>query len=328
MSISPLILDEPFGSLDAQSRTLLQEELLRIWGDQRKLVIHVTHDIEESLLLGDRVLVMTGRPGSIREDMQVPIRRPRTMESRNQSDFVELKRHIWELAGARGLISSLFFPVPSAIFKKFIEMAYSGRLADHLEVTVLRLLVGMFFGGGIGLLLGLMMGWSNRLRSALDPLVALLHPIPKIAVFPLIMVILGIGEVSKVVLISLAAFFPMVINAMACVRQIHPVYFKVARNYGAKPGQVFQKVVLPGSIPSVLAGVRIATNTALVLTIAVELLASDRGLGAMIWMAWETLRMSELYVGILVAALLGIGFNVLFWICMNRLVPWNPANNA
>jgi NitT/TauT family transport system permease protein len=142
------------------------------------------------------------------------------------------------------------------------------------------------------------------------------------------MVILGIGEVSKVVLISLAAFFPMVINAMAGVRQIHPVYFKVARNYGAKPGQVFQKVVLPGSIPSVLAGVRIATNTALVLTIAVELLASDRGLGAMIWMAWETLRMSELYVGILVAALLGIGFNVLFWICMNRLVPWNPANNA
>jgi len=115
---------------------------------------------------------------------------------------------------------------------------------------------------------------------------------------------------------------------MAGVRQIHPVYFKVARNYGAKPGQVFQKVVLPGSIPSVLAGVRIATNTALVLTIAVELLASDRGLGAMIWMAWETLRMSELYVGILVAALLGIGFNVLFWICMNRLVPWNPANNA
>jgi len=92
-----LLLDEPFGSLDAQSRTLLQEELLRIWGDQRKLVIHVTHDIEESLLLGDRVLVMTGRPGSIREDMQVPIRRPRTMESRNQSDFVELKRHIWEL---------------------------------------------------------------------------------------------------------------------------------------------------------------------------------------------------------------------------------------
>jgi len=92
-----LLLDEPFGSLDAQSRTLLQEELLRIWGDQKKLVIHVTHDIEESLLLGDRVLVMTGRPGSIRKDMQVPIQRPRTMESRNQSDFLELKRHIWEL---------------------------------------------------------------------------------------------------------------------------------------------------------------------------------------------------------------------------------------
>ncbi len=234
----------------------------------------------------------------------------------------------WELAGARGLISSLFFPVPSAIFKKFIEMAYSGRLTDQLGVTVIRLLVGMFFGGGIGLILGLVMGWSNRLRSALDPLVALLHPIPKIAVFPLIMVIFGIGEVSKVFLISLAAFFPLVINAMAGVRQIHPVYFKVARNYGARPAQVFRRVVLPGSIPSVLAGVRIATNTALVLTIAVELLSSDKGLGAMIWMAWETLRIKELYVGILVAALLGIGFNMLFWISMNRMVPWDRTNDA
>jgi ABC-type nitrate/sulfonate/bicarbonate transport system permease component len=233
----------------------------------------------------------------------------------------------WELAGVSGHISSLFFPVPSVIFKKFIEMAYRGGLVNQLKITLLRLLVGMFLGGGVGLILGFMLGWSNRFRSALDPLVALLHPVPKIAVFPLIMVVFGIGEVSKIVVISLAAFFPIVINAMAGVQQIHPVYFKVAKNYGANSAQVFRKVVVPGSIPSVLAGTRIATNTALVLTITVELLASDRGLGAIIWMAWETLRVEELYVGILAAALLGIGFNVLFSVCMRRLAPWGQGND-
>lgn len=90
-----LLLDEPFGSLDAQTSLLMQEELLRLWGERRKLVVHVTHDIEEAVLLGDRVLVMSGRPGTIREQIAVPLPRPRRLEDMSDTEVMELKNRIW-----------------------------------------------------------------------------------------------------------------------------------------------------------------------------------------------------------------------------------------
>lgn len=92
-----LLMDEPFGSLDAQTTLVLQEELLRIWEDYQKLVIYVTHDIEEAVLLGDRVLVMTGRPGRIREEIPIPLGRPRDMLSVERPDVMEIKWHIWKI---------------------------------------------------------------------------------------------------------------------------------------------------------------------------------------------------------------------------------------
>jgi NitT/TauT family transport system ATP-binding protein len=92
-----LLMDEPFSSLDAQTRLVLQEELLRIWRDHKKLVVYVTHDIEEAVLLGDRVLVMTGRPGSIREEIPIPLPRPRALSAREQPEVMEIKWHIWNM---------------------------------------------------------------------------------------------------------------------------------------------------------------------------------------------------------------------------------------
>jgi NitT/TauT family transport system ATP-binding protein len=92
-----LLMDEPFGSLDAQTKRVLQEELLRLWKQDRKLVVYVTHDIEEAVLLGDRVLVMTGRPGSIREDIPILLGRPRDPSATVQAEVKEIKWHIWEM---------------------------------------------------------------------------------------------------------------------------------------------------------------------------------------------------------------------------------------
>ena len=92
-----LLMDEPFGSLDAQTRRVLQEELLRLWRDHQKLVVYVTHDIEEAILLGDRVLVMTGRPGRIREEIPVPLGRPRDLAGDEQPDIARIERHIWKM---------------------------------------------------------------------------------------------------------------------------------------------------------------------------------------------------------------------------------------
>ena len=232
---------------------------------------------------------------------------------------------VWELLSRADLISRIFLPAPSRIFKFLNESLRDGELVDAFKATLGRIIAGFLLGAIPGLMLGWAMGWSARLRKLMDPIVAAIHPIPKIAIFPLIMYVFGIGETSKVVAIAVSAFFPMLINTIAGVRQINPVYIEVARNYGANRWQTIQSVILPGSLPMVLAGIRIAVNTSLVIAIAVELLAARKGLGVMIWFAWQTLRIQELYAALFIIALMGIGFNIILEWASRRVAPWHYA---
>lgn len=227
----------------------------------------------------------------------------------------------WEASSRLGLISPLFFPAPSFVFATLIQMTAGGELGIHVLTTLVRVLSGFVLGGLLGLTLGMYMGWSQSTRQVIDPLIAAIHPIPKISIFPLIMIVFGIGAASKLVVISIAAFFPMVINSMAGVRQIEPIYFDVARNYGANSWQIFTRVMLPGSMPMILAGARLALNLSLTITTGVELLMADTGLGSVIWLAWQTLRIEQLYATIFTLALLGIGFRLILALLTDRLVP-------
>lgn len=230
---------------------------------------------------------------------------------------------VWEFLSARGFLSRLFFPAPSSILKALFKMIADGRIVTHLSASVIRLGLGSLIGGTIGLVIGLSMGWSPRLRALLDPIIAAIHPIPKIAIFPLIMIIFGIGEASKIVAISIAAFFPMLINSMTGVRQINPVFFEVARNYHASGFKTFARIVVPGSLPSILSGIRLAVNMSLVISIAVELLAAKEGLGVIIWFSWQTLRIEEMYASLIVIAILGICINVFVQLLSKRFTPWS-----
>jgi ABC-type nitrate/sulfonate/bicarbonate transport system permease component len=144
-------------------------------------------------------------------------------------------------------------------------------------------------------------------------------------VLPLIMALLGVGEASRVTVVALAVVFPIAINTMTGVRQINPVHFEVAKNYGASTLKLCTRVALPGSLPVVLSGLRLALSLALLTTIAVEIIAADRGLGAMIWLAWEVLRIEVLYACLIVTALLGIACNLLVQALSRWLVPWQTA---
>ncbi len=228
----------------------------------------------------------------------------------------------WELAARLGLVSVLFFPAPSMIARTFCRLVVSGELPANTGIMLLRLLSGFVLGAVPGLCLGLLMGWLRPLRRLLDPVVAAFHPAPKMALLPIFMIILGLGEAPKLAIIALGAFFPMLISSMAGVRQIKPIYFEVAANYNASPLRVFTHVVVPGSLPLILAGVRLGFNSALHIVVAVELLTARRGLGAMIWFAWETMRTEELYAAVAVTVFLGVAFNALLKRTMPRLVPW------
>lgn len=229
---------------------------------------------------------------------------------------------IWEALARTVTISPLFFPAPSVILLTFVQLIMNGKLLSHLGITLWRVFLGFFLGIVPGLILGLAMGWSRGLRVIVDPLIAAAHPVPKIAILPLIMIFFGIGEASKIVVIAVAVFFPILINTVAGVRQIHPIHFEVAQNYGAGLSKIFTRVVLPGSLPLVLTGLRLALNMALLLAIAVELVSAQEGLGAMIWLAWQTLRTEELYVSLFTTAALGMIFNLLLQRITQHFIPW------
>ncbi len=254
-----------------------------------------------------------------------------TGESRRSSGYPEwwlsvvialLALAVWELSVRLGWISALFFPGPSTIIHTLYRLAVEGELVANTRISLFRVFAGFLLGGIPGLLLGVSMGWSLKLRKIVDPFVAAVHPVPKIAVLPLIMIIFGIGEASKVIIVAVGAFFPMLINSMTGVKQISPRYYDVAHNYGAGFMKTFTRVVIPGSLPMVAAGIRLAVNISLLLTIAVELVAARRGLGAMIWFAWETLRTEELYASLVVIAALGIAFNLILQKLTRLLLPW------
>lgn len=229
---------------------------------------------------------------------------------------------LWEWGARSGAITPLFFPAPSTIARTTLTMLGDGALVTHTSATLSRLLLGVILGGLPGVVLGLLMGWSSRLRGIVDPFIAAAHAVPKIAILPLIMIFFGVGEPSKVAITMMGAFFPMLISTMAGARLINPIHFEVAANYGASGLQTFTRVLLPGSLPLMLSGLRLALNATLLLTIAVEMISGRSGLGTMIWRAWETMRTEELYTSLLVITSLGIGFNLLLHRLSIHFIPW------
>ena len=229
---------------------------------------------------------------------------------------------IWEVLSRLGVLRPVLFSSPAVVGRTLVRSFASGEMFGHLAATLIRTTAGLALGAIPGLLLGLAMGWSGGLRRALDPIFAALHPIPKIAILPLLMIFLGIGEASRIAVAAVAAFFPMLINTMAGVRAINPIYFEVAQNYGASRYLLFSRVVLPASLPLVFSGLRLAVNVTLLVTIAAEIVMADRGLGALVWLAWETLRVELLYATLVVIASLGIALTGGLRLIRRAVVPW------
>jgi NitT/TauT family transport system permease protein len=200
------------------------------------------------------------------------------MKTRGSAIAIAAPLLVWEVSARLELVSPVFFPPPTRILAALAVLAIDGRLWPHLGATLGRVTAGFACGGALGLAAGIAMGRSRRARAVVETLVAALHPVPKIALLPLAMLILGLGEASKIALVAVASFFPMAVNTDTGIRLLNPVHLEVARNYGATGVRLYRRVILPGSLPMILAGVRLALNVALLLAVAVELarpLASD-----------------------------------------------------
>lgn len=228
---------------------------------------------------------------------------------------------LWELAARAGWIDELMFPRPSRILATLLDLGRND-LGPNVVITLERLFAGMVLGMLPGIAVGLVLGVSPRLLRIVDPFIAAIHPLPKIVLFPLFIVIFGIGESAKVASLALTVFFPAMISAAAGARQLSPLYFEVIRNYGGGRAAAFRHVVLPGSLPLILNGVRIAVNLGLLVTIAMEFTVVSPGIGSIIWLSLQTMRIELLYAGIVIISIIGLVLNIPVQWLLRRTAAW------
>lgn len=229
---------------------------------------------------------------------------------------------LWEIGARAGWIETKFFPAPSTILALFAKMFTTAEFWADLRLSLSRLLIGFLMGAVPGLLIGLAMGLFRPVRIAFQPLVAALYPLPKIAILPLILLIFGLGEMSKYVIVAIGVFFLMTLNTFAGVTNIRPIYFDVARNLRASRWQLYCTVALPGALPGILTGVRICVGLGLLLLVAAEFVGADAGIGYRIWWSWSVFWVEPMYVGLLVIAILGFVFAYLIDFLERLFLPW------
>jgi len=229
---------------------------------------------------------------------------------------------LWELASRTGVLDDRFFPPPTSIASTFVELAKSGELWSNTWISVRRVLLGLALGATPALIIGLAMGLYRPVRAVLDPLVAATYPIPKSAIVPLLLLIFGLGEMSKIVMVAIGAFFPVVINTSAGVQEIPPIYRDVGRNYGASRWQTFRTIALPGALPMIMTGLKLAVGLGLILIVIAEMIGAKSGLGYMIWNAWQIFAVPTMYVGLITISILGVLFTLALTEIERVLVPW------
>jgi NitT/TauT family transport system permease protein len=229
---------------------------------------------------------------------------------------------IWEIGAQAGWINVQFFPAPSTIGVKFWEMIQTAQFWDDIGISLQRMAIGFLMGGVPGLLLGLAMGLFRPVRGIFQPLVAALYPLPKIALLPLILLIFGLGEMSKYFTVAIGVFFLMTINTMAGVLNVPTIYLDVANNLRASRWKIYTTVALPGALPGIFTGLRICVGVALILLVAAEFVGADSGIGYRIWWSWSVFWVEQMYVGFAVIALLGfLSAYAVDWL-ERKYLPW------
>lgn len=229
---------------------------------------------------------------------------------------------LWEIICRLNIVPPLFLPAPTAILAAGWEMLVSGELYEDLIASLYRIGGGYVIGASVGILFGLILGFSRWTDAILTPIVYSIYPIPKIALLPLIILWLGIGEMPKIAIIALGVFFPVVINTFSGVKNVDPMLIKAAVTFGSNHFNVIRKVILPASLPMIFAGLKLSAGTSLLLLVSAEMIAAQQGIGSMVLHYGNLMITTKLMVGVLVLSLLGLTFNrVLQWL-ERKLVPW------
>jgi NitT/TauT family transport system permease protein len=213
---------------------------------------------------------------------------------------------LWETLVRLGVVSVRYFPPPSRIGVVLVESFAEGDLTGETLVTLGRVGLAFALAAGPAVPLGLLMGMFKPVRAAIDPYVAVLFPVPKIALLPFLMILLGVGEPAFVLTGTISAFFQITISTLAGVQTLDPRLLEVGRNYGAHGARLFTRVILPAALPAIFTGLRLGLGLALVAIVAVEFIAAKSGLGHLVYRHWQTLSTPQMYASFALVGALGL----------------------
>jgi NitT/TauT family transport system permease protein len=229
---------------------------------------------------------------------------------------------IWELVSRVLVANALFLAAPTQIFAAIVALARSGELWRHLGISAVEFALGYSIASVLGIVAGLAMANNAVVRQAMSPWVSGLYATPTIALAPLFILWFGIGVWSKVLVVILLVFFPVVINTEAGLRTTSERLIEMLRSFGATPRQIFFKISLPSAVPFILAGLKLGIGRGLIGVVVAELFGSRAGLGRLISASADSFNMPELFAGVVVLAVAGILMTAGFTWLEARLVPW------
>lgn len=236
---------------------------------------------------------------------------------------------LWEALVRAGLLDARFFPAPSSVIRSLAVMASGRELWIHAGYTVSRMLIGFVLGAIPGVLVGIVMGLSVPIRAFLQPAIASIYPIPKIALFPLVMLIFGLGEPSKWVIVAVAVFFQVLMSTLAGVVNIDRIYLDVAADFRASRWQAYRTIALPAALPYIFTGFQLGLGMSLIVVVIAENFGTEYGLGYVIWHSWQIFEVRDMYVSLIVVALLGYLSQLGLARLERVLIPWRrPAKPA
>jgi ABC-type nitrate/sulfonate/bicarbonate transport system permease component len=233
---------------------------------------------------------------------------------------------LWSLCSgavvALRLFNPIFLPGPWLVVGAVLELAAKGQLWAHVGATLARVVLGFATGACLALVLGLLAGRLRLVQNLIEPIVELLRPIPPLAVLPLFIVWIGIGETSKVGFITYATFFPMFLTTVDAVRRIDPLLGRAAQSLGASALQLFVRVVLPAALPEILTGLRLGVALSFFVIVISEFIGAEQGLGYLINDGRNFFLVPQMLGAAIVLGLLGYAGNALVRLLERRLLRW------
>lgn len=233
---------------------------------------------------------------------------------------------LWELAPRAGFVDPTFLSPFSDVLRALAELAGNGQLAEHVEASLTRSLAGFTLAVGFAVPLGVLIGWYKPVSEVLTPLVQLFLNTAALALLPVFVLVLGIGETSKIAIVAYACTWPILLNTISAVRNVDPTLLKLARSLDLSPARLFGKVILPASVPTIFTGIRLAGAAAIVVVVAAEMVGAKAGLGYLINDSQYNFAIPNMYAGIVAISVIGVAFNQLLVTIERRFTSWRTES--